>query len=67
MERSNDVINRLTEAVLGADALNASEQYKAAYRASLQALVRLAKAEQLLEMQRDFNTLTGGLERGEET
>ncbi len=59
MKYSNDVIDILTEALMGAGALNASEQHKASYRASLQALVRLAKAEQLLEMQHDFNTLTG--------
>lgn len=37
----------------------AAPTYRASLRGALQSLVRLARAEQLLEMQRDFNTMTG--------
>ncbi|GAA4034275.1 hypothetical protein [Actimicrobium antarcticum] len=37
---------------------NNSEPYRARYREALNSLVRLVRAEQMLEMQRDFNKLT---------
>ena len=37
---------------------NSSNAYSTRYREALHSLVRLARAEQLLEMQRDFNAMT---------
>jgi hypothetical protein len=37
---------------------NNSEAYRIRYREALRSLVRLARAEQMLEIQRDFNQLT---------
>lgn len=53
--RSDDVIERLVEAISRGGAPNAD---RALYRDALQGLVRLAQAEQLLRMQLDFDQLT---------
>ena len=37
---------------------NNSAAYRTRYREALRSLVRLVRAEQMLEMQRDFNQLT---------
>lgn len=53
---SDDVIEIMIDASFDQ---HGSDAYSARYRAALRSLVRLARAEQLLEMQRDFNQLTG--------
>lgn len=56
MEYIDKIIDAMTDVVVGEDA---GERERRIYRESLQALVRLARAEQLLEIQLDFNALTG--------
>jgi hypothetical protein len=60
MSYTDNVIEKLTEAMAGGG-LGPSPREVYIYRESLLALVRLAKAEQLLEMQKDFDALTDGL------
>ena len=52
---SNDVIEIMTGVTYEQ---NNSDAYRKRYREALQSLVRLARAEQMLEMQRDFNKMT---------
>jgi hypothetical protein len=52
------IADLLTDALMGVNGLNSSERNRHIYRESLLALIRLAKAEQLLEMQKYFNKLT---------
>jgi hypothetical protein len=61
MSYTDNVIEKLTEAMAGGGGLGPSPREVYIYRESLLALVRLAKAEQLLEMQKDFDALTDGL------
>jgi hypothetical protein len=56
---SDDVIEAMVDAICG---YQGSEHDRNVYREALRGLVRLAKAEQLLSMQLDFNTLTTGPE-----
>lgn len=53
---SDDVIEIMVDTVCEQAGL---QHYRANLRQALQSLVRLSRAEQLLEMQHDFNTLTG--------
>lgn len=52
---SDDVIEIMIDTVCDQAGLR---DYRGNFRVALQSLVRLARAEQLLEMQRDFNTMT---------
>ena len=52
---SDDVIEIMIEVAFDK---NNSSLYREGYREALHSLVRLARAEQLLDMQRDFNKLT---------
>ncbi|MDB5762922.1 MAG: hypothetical protein JWQ21_1917 [Herminiimonas sp.] len=54
---SDDVIEAMVEAMCSA---KASQYDKNIYREALRGLVRLGQAEQLLNMQLDFNSLTLG-------
>ncbi|MEC5216870.1 hypothetical protein RCH09_001824 [Actimicrobium sp. GrIS 1.19] len=52
---SSEVIDIMVDVVQDA---SSSEGYRSKYREALHSLVRLVRAEQLLEMQLDFNKLT---------
>ena len=52
---SDDVIEMMIDTVCDQSGL---VNFRVNFRQALQGLVRLARAEQLLEMQLDFNTLT---------
>ena len=52
---SDDVIEIMLDTIGNHSAV---PTYRTSLRSALQSLVRLARAEQLLEMQRDFNTMT---------
>lgn len=58
MRYTDSVIEALTDAMAGGAGIGTTPREMYIYRESLLALVRLAKAEQLLEMREDFDALT---------
>ncbi|TFW09337.1 hypothetical protein E4K72_06490 [Oxalobacteraceae bacterium OM1] len=59
-QETDRVVEQLIEAVLGTDA---GVREKHILRESLRGLVRLAKAEQLMDVRNSVNRLTGALEQ----